>query len=152
MINVTQIRRKVVLAAALLLMIVLVGCLGRNGLFAPWSQTQDSRLEHVSAATFEERVLKCEKPVLVDFYAEWCGPCKQLGPILEDFAQEHPDVRVVKVNVDENSDLVGCYKVKAMPTLLVIRGGKVTSRSTGLVTKANLQEMTKENSTESPVL
>ena len=97
----------------------------------PGRRRTESRLEHVSAATFEERVLKCEKPVLVDFYAEWCGPCKRLGPVLEDFAQEHPDIRVVKVNVDENPDLAGRYGVKAMPSLLVIRGGQVTSRSVG---------------------
>ena len=64
---------------------------------------------------FDERVLKCEKPVLVDFYAEWCGPCKKLGPVLEDFAQEHPEIRVVKVNVDENPDLVRRYEVKGIP-------------------------------------
>ena len=75
--------------------------------------------------------MKCEKPVLVDFYAEWCGPCKKLGPVLEDFAQEHPEIRVVKVNVDENPDLVRRYEVKGMPSLLVIRGGQVTSRRSG---------------------
>ena len=120
---------------------VAAGRLRATAVF-PWSQTQESRLEHVSAATFDERVLKCEKPVLVDFYAEWCGPCQKLGPVLEDFAQEHPEIRVVKVNVDENPDLAGRYEVKAMPSLLVIRGGQVTSRSMGLVTKEKLTEMT----------
>ncbi len=136
------------LAAALL----LAGCLGRNASIFPWSQTPESRLEHVTAANFEERVLKSEKPVLVDFYAEWCGPCKRLGPVLEDFAQQHPDIRVVQVNVDENSDLVGRYGVKAMPTLLVIRGGQVTSQSTGLVPKEKLAEMTQEKPKETAAL
>ena len=90
-------------------------------------------LEHVTTATFDERVLKCEKPVLVDFYAEWCGPCKKLGPVLEEFAKEHPEVRVVKVNVDENADLVARYEVKNMPSLLVIprRTGGVAERRGG---------------------
>ncbi|MGO9111015.1 MAG: thioredoxin [Thermoguttaceae bacterium] len=135
-------------AAPLLLAFLLAGCVGRNVLVFPWSQTPESRLEHVTAANFDERVLKCEKPVLVDFYAEWCGPCKKLGSVLEDFAQEHPEIRVVKVNVDENSDLVGRYGVKAMPTLLVIRGGKVTSQSTGLVPKEKLAEMTAQSAGE----
>jgi thioredoxin len=105
-------------------------------------KSPESRLEHVSTATFEEQVLKCEKTVLVDFCAEWCIPCKQLGPVLEDFAQAHPEVRMVKVNIDENSDLVARYEVKSIPSLLVIRGGQVTSRSTGVITKEKLAEMT----------
>ena len=133
--------RKLFWTVPFLFALLLPGCLGHNALL-PWSQTEESRLEHVSAATFEERVLKCEKPVVVDFYAEWCGPCKRLGPVLEDFAQEHPEIRVVKVNVDENSELAGRYEVKAMPSLLVIRDGQVTTRSLGVVTKEKLKEMT----------
>ena len=137
--------RKLFWTAPLVLALLLAGCVGRNALVLPWSQTQkpsDSRLEHVSTATFEERVLKCEKTVLVDFYAEWCGPCKKLGPVLEDFATEHPDIRVVKVNVDENPDLARRYQVRGMPTLLVIQGGRVRTQSIGLVTKAEVQKMT----------
>ena len=125
-----------------MLAMLLAGCMGRNAMDFPWSQTQESRLEHVSSATFDERVLKCEKPVLVDFYAEWCGPCKKLGPVLDDFAQEHPDIRVVKVNIDENPELASRYEVKSIPCLLAIRGGRVTSRSTGPVTKEYMKEMT----------
>ena len=80
--------------------------------------------------------------MLVDFCAEWCIPCKQLGPVLEDFAQAQPEVRMVKVNIDENSDLVARYEVKSIPSLLVIRGGQVTSRSIGVITKEKLAEMT----------
>jgi thioredoxin 1 len=126
-----------VLVAAL----VVAGCMGRNGLL-PWSEpeTKDS-LEHVTSATFDERVLKSDKPVLVDFYAEWCGPCKRLTPIMEEFAAEHPEIRVVKVNVDDNQELAKRYKVTAMPTLLVVRDGKVSSRSLGWVPKTKLAEM-----------
>ncbi len=133
--------RKVYWVTPLLIGLLLAGC--RNAQFFSGSQTQDSRLEHVSTATFDERVLKCEKPVLVDFYAEWCGPCRELGPVLEDFAQEHPDIRVVKVNIDENPDLAHRYDVKNIPCLLVIRGGQVTSpRSLGVVSKEKMKEMT----------
>jgi thioredoxin 1 len=127
--------------AGLIAMLVLAGCVGHNGLGLPWSQTQDSRLEHVTAATFDQRVLKCDKPVLVDFYAEWCGPCKRLSPLVEEYAEEHPEVRVVKVNVDDCQELVKGYQVTGMPTLLVVRGGQVTARSTGLVPKAKLAEL-----------
>jgi len=120
---------------------LLTGCVGCNSLVSP-PKTQDSQLEHVSKATFDERVLKCEKPVLVDYYTEWCGPCKKLGPVLDDFAQEHPDIRVVKVNIDENPGLASRYEVKSIPCLLVIRGGQVTSRSLGVVTKEYMKEMT----------
>jgi thioredoxin 1 len=123
-------------AAPFLLTFHLAGCAG-----FPARQKDDSRLEHVSTASFEERVLKCDKPVLVDFYAEWCGPCKRLSPVLEGIALEHPEIRVVKVNVDDNSELAARYGVTAMPTLIVIRGGQVTSQSTGLVPKEKLKEM-----------
>jgi thioredoxin 1 len=129
---------KAIWALPLLLVLFLVGCVG------PWSQVQQqpSRLEHVTTANFEERVLKCDRPVLVDFYADWCGPCQKLGPVLDDFADEHPEIRVVKVNVDENRDLVGRYGVNGFPTLLVIRDGKVTGESVGLVAKQTLVELT----------
>ena len=147
--------QKVFWTAPLVLALLLAGCVGQNALVWPWSQTQklpESRLEHVSTATFAERVLKCEKTVLVDFYAEWCGPCKRLGPILEDFAAAHPEVRVVKVNVDEISDLAARYGVKAMPTLLVMHRGQVAAQSTGVVTKEYLAEMTKEKPKETAAL
>jgi thioredoxin 1 len=130
------------LSIALLAVVVVAGCMGRNGMF-PWSEpeTKDS-LEHVTSTTFDERVLKCDKPVLVDFYAEWCGPCKRLTPIVEEFAAEHPEVRVVKVNVDDNPELAKRYGVNAMPTLMVVRNGKVAAPpSVGLVPKSKLVEL-----------
>ena len=126
-------------AAPLLLALLLSGC--RNAKFFPGTPAQPSRLEHVTAATFEDRVLKCDKPVLVDFYAEWCGPCKKLEPLLEDFSDDHAEIRVVQVNVDENADLARRYRVEAMPTLLVIRDGQEASRSVGLIPKQNLAQL-----------
>ncbi len=135
----------VLLCAAAML---AAGCIGHNGLVMPWSQGSESRLEHVTTANFEERVLKSDKPVLVDFFAERCGPCKQLTPLLEEFSDEHPEVRVVKVDVDNDPELTKRYGVRAMPTLLVFRGGQITSRSVGLVPKAKIQEIAASGATE----
>jgi thioredoxin 1 len=132
--------------APLLLASLLTGCMGHSGLVFPWMQTQEaetSRLEHVTLATFEDRVMDCKQTVLVDFYAEWCGPCKKLGPVLEDFAKEHPEVRVVKVNVDANRALADRYQVQSMPTLLVIRDKQVVTRSVGAIPKEQMAAMTR---------
>jgi thioredoxin 1 len=137
--------RNLLWSAPFVLASLLAGCMGHTGLTFPWSQTaapHDS-LEHLTSATFDARVLKCEKTVLVDFYAEWCGPCSKLGPVLEEFAREHPEIRVVKVNVDENRNLADRYKVQSMPSLLVFQGGQEKTRSLGVITKEEMASMTK---------
>ena len=82
-----------------------------------------------------------DKKILVDFYADWCGPCKMLSPIIDEVAQENDDIKVVKVNVDESSDIALEYKVMSIPTLVVIKGGKEVSRSVGVVDKKEILEM-----------
>ncbi len=133
--------RKLLWAVSLMATALSAGCGGSSTWILPSSHAQDSSLEHVTTATFDDRVLKCDKTVLVDFYAEWCGPCKQLGPLLEEFSHEHPEVRVVKVNVDDNAALTRRYGVSAMPTLLVIRGGQEKDRNVGLVNKEKIRQM-----------
>jgi thioredoxin 1 len=96
---------------------------------------------HANEATFEQEVLRSDEPVLVDFYANWCGPCKKLAPTLEEVAIESPQARVVKVNIDENPELAAQYSVKSLPSLLVFKDGKVVSRQNGLVNKARLHSM-----------
>jgi thioredoxin 1 len=124
---------------------LLAGCMAHSGLVFPWSQAQDvhdSALEHVTTATFEDRVLKCETTVLVDFYGDSCEPCKKLGPVLEEFAKEHPEIRVVKVKVDGNGELASRYGVQRIPSLLVFRDKQVLSRSMGVITKEEMFKMT----------
>jgi thioredoxin 1 len=96
----------------------------------------------VDDASFEAEVLKADKPVLVDFGATWCGPCKAMAPALDQVAQELTGkVKIVKVDVDENPKVTGTYGIRAMPTLLIFKGGKVAAQHTGaIVQKKKLEE------------
>ncbi len=99
------------------------------------------RIEKITNDNFKTEVLQSEMSVLVDFYADWCGPCKMLAPIVDEIAQENDDIKVVKVNVDENPNIALDYKVMSIPTLVVIKGGKEVSRSVGVVDKKEILEM-----------
>ncbi|HAE81357.1 MAG: thioredoxin [Clostridium sp.] len=92
---------------------------------------------------FEEEVLKSEVPVLVDFWATWCGPCQALSPIVEEVAGEVEGVKVGKVDVDDQDKLARKYKIFSIPTLLVFKNGEVAQRSVGAVPKEKILEMLK---------
>jgi thioredoxin 1 len=100
-----------------------------------------SGIEHVDAGNFESQVLRSEVPVLVDFYAEWCGPCRALSPMLEELARENPGTKIVKINVDENPDLAAEYAVDSIPNLLVFKGGGPVARHRGLADKTALKKI-----------
>ena len=90
---------------------------------------------------FQSEVLDEKQTVLVDFYATWCGPCRMISPILEQIASERDDIKIVKVNVDEEGELAAQYGIMSIPTLLVFKNGEVTQRSTGAKSKGQILAM-----------
>ena len=97
----------------------------------------------VTNENFENEVLKSDKPVLIDFYADWCGPCKMLSPLVDQFAEENDDVKVVKINVDEAQEIAVKYGVMSIPTLVVIKNGNEVNRSVGLIGKEDIEKLMK---------
>ena len=96
---------------------------------------------HINKENFESEVLGSEKPVLLDFWASWCGPCRALGPVLDEIAEENSNIKVVKADVDENRELARKYRVMSVPTLLVIKNGETVSRSLGVQSKEKILSM-----------
>lgn len=96
---------------------------------------------NITAETFEQEVLKETKTVLVDFWADWCGPCKMLGPIIDQIAKEHPEVKVCKVNVDKEPSLAIDYKVMNIPNLLVFKNGEKVNQAIGVHSKSDIEAM-----------
>ena len=90
---------------------------------------------------FQEEVINSEKPVLLDFWASWCGPCRMVSPIVDEIAQERPDVKVCKVNVEEQRELAAAFKVMSIPTLVVMKGGKIINRALGARPKEQILEL-----------
>ncbi len=97
-----------------------------------------ANISAVTDADFEQTVLRADKPVLVDFWAEWCGPCRQVTPILEEIAAEHDEITIVKMNVDENPQTPAQYRVTGIPTLNLYKGGDVVKSIVGAKPKAAL--------------
>jgi len=96
-------------------------------------------IKHISDATFEADVLKADKPVLVDYWAEWCGPCKMIAPILDEVAGTYGDkLQIAKMNVDENRDIPAKFGIRGIPTLMLFKNGELAATKVGAMSKAQL--------------
>lgn len=105
--------------------------------------SMSGKVLEVTSESFQKEVLESENTVLIDFYADWCGPCKRLSPIVEELAEEEKNVKFVKINIDDNEDIAIEYQVMSIPTLVVIKNGKEANRSVGLIDKSRIQELIK---------
>ncbi len=92
----------------------------------------------VTGATFENEVLKSDKPVLVDFWAAWCGPCRMMSPLIDQISEEHPEYKVCKVNTDEEQMLAARFEIMSIPTVIAFKDGKAVGQSIGVVPKGNV--------------
>lgn len=103
-------------------------------------------IKHISDASFEADVLKSDLPVLVDFWAVWCGPCKVIAPLLEEAATKFQDqIKIVKLNVDDNPDSAAKYGIRGIPTLMLFKDGKHTATKVGALSRVQLQAFLDEN-------
>ena len=96
---------------------------------------------HIDTANFNREVVSSDKPVLLDFWASWCSPCRMLGPILDEIASERPDIKVCKVNIDEQPELASRFQIMSIPTLMVVKDGRIVSQSTGARPKRQILNM-----------
>lgn len=100
---------------------------------------------HVKTENFDSEVLQADKPVLVDFWAAWCGPCQMVGPLVEQLSEEMSGIKFVKVNIDEEPELAARYQVESIPTFLLMKSGTVVKREIGALPKQALKQMLEES-------
>ncbi len=96
---------------------------------------------HINKGNYDAEVVKSDKTVLIDFYADWCGPCRMVGPIVEEIAAEHPEYKICKVNVDEEQELAAQFGVMSIPSLFVLKNGEVVNQTLGAQPKARILEL-----------
>ncbi len=136
-------KKKVIIVSLILVFIlILIGINillnGQGDATIESGDKQEEKVIEVTSENFEEVVLKSEKPVLIDFYATWCGPCKILSPIVEEAAKENENVKFVKIDIDKTDDIALQYQVMSIPTLVLIQNGEEKDRIVGIVDKIQI--------------
>lgn len=99
---------------------------------------------HITKENFNAEVVNSDRPVLLDFWATWCGPCRMVAPLVEEISAEHPEIKVGKVNVDEQPELAAQFQIMSIPTLMVVKNGKITQRVVGARPKAQILALVQE--------
>ena len=97
----------------------------------------------LTSSNFEAEVMKSDKPVLIDFYAVWCGPCRMVSPIVDEISEEHEEIKVCKLDVDESPDIAQQFSVSSIPMLVVVKQGKVKQYNVGAIPKSEILQMLK---------
>ena len=98
-------------------------------------------VQHITAQDFQREVIESEKPVLLDFWATWCGPCRMMAPILDQIAAEREDVKVCKIDVDQEPELAARFGIASIPTLIVMKNGEISGKTVGVTPKSSLLAM-----------
>lgn len=99
---------------------------------------------HITKENFTAEVVNSDRAVLLDFWATWCGPCRMVGPLVEEIAAEHPEIKVGKINVDEQPELAAQFQIMSIPTLMVVKNGQITQRVVGARPKAQILALVQE--------
>lgn len=99
---------------------------------------------HITKENFNAEVVNSDRTVLLDFWATWCGPCRMVGPLVEEIAAEHPEIKVGKINVDEQPELAAQFQIMSIPTLMVVKNGQITQRVVGARPKAQILALVQE--------